>query len=106
MAFQQRFDRPVSASYRKNKPPKLGYNRDRSDDRHYGWPNPWWHYASPAATYNGKFFVLRITCNWNFVLVLMIRGFCSASTGEGDNLRGGKYGVLGGNLLLFVLLAS
>lgn len=39
---------------RRNKPPRLGYNSDRSDERHYGWPNPWWHYASPAATYNGN----------------------------------------------------
>jgi hypothetical protein len=36
--------------------------------------------------------------------VLMILWFLFGLYWEGDNIRGGKYGVLGGNLLLFVLL--
>jgi hypothetical protein len=52
-AFQQRLLASIVMD-RRNKPPRQGYNRDRSDDRHYGYPNPWWHWAAPAATYNGQ----------------------------------------------------
>jgi hypothetical protein len=51
-AFQARLLASIVMD-RRNKPPRQGYNGDLSDERHYGYPNPWWHFAAPAATYNG-----------------------------------------------------
>ncbi len=52
IAFQQRLLASIVMD-RRNKPPRMGYNRDRSDDLHNGYPPPWWHLAAPPATYNG-----------------------------------------------------
>jgi hypothetical protein len=51
-AFQMRLMASITID-RRNKPPRTGYNSDLSDERHYGYPNPWWHFSAPAATYNG-----------------------------------------------------
>lgn len=52
-AFMMRLAASVAAD-RTMKPQRLGYNRDRSDDRNAGYYNPhWW---GPPATYNGQSF--------------------------------------------------
>lgn len=53
IAFRQRLVSSIAID-RRNKPAKVGYNGDRSDDRSSGGPGPFWHFASPAATYNGQ----------------------------------------------------
>ena len=53
----QKFAERMMASMgqdRKNKPAVVGYNRDRSDDRHF--MRPWLHGWIPAGTYNGGSF--------------------------------------------------
>ena len=52
VAFQTRLAASIAMD-RRNKPPKLAYNRDLSDERHYGgygYGN--WHLSAPAGTYN------------------------------------------------------
>ena len=51
--FKERLQASISMD-RRNKPQKLGRNRDRSDD--IGWNREDIHYAAGAATYNGNSF--------------------------------------------------